>query len=130
MIMVRELIGPHFITTSPSPTICKKCNAQVLAATVGGLDYRVDVVPLTVAGELEVLIRGGYTFELRNELLIRRTVQHIGAGLPDHAPVLAAHSCRPVADEHINHLHLEVASALVRLLLGGTPVPAEEQVPF
>lgn len=128
--MPRELIGPHFITTSPSPTICKKCNAHLLAATIDGLDYRVDVVPLTAAGELEVLIRGGTTFELRNELLIRRTVHHIAAGMPEHTPVLAAHTCTPVAAEHVDHKHLEVATALVALLLGATPVVTDEEVPF
>lgn len=90
--MSRTLTGPHLITTTPSLTACHRCRLPLLAATVGGLDRHIDPQPLQQAGELAALLAGRTTYDLRGELLIRRTRWRIAGGRRD-LPVLAEHYC-------------------------------------
>lgn len=107
------------ITKAPTATTCSRCSAPLLAATVGGLDVRVDPVALNDLGELAALMGGRRTYEVRGEWLILRRPEHIRAG--NRGPVLGAHACTPVADDHIDHCALTQAAALVRSLLGTVP---------
>lgn len=107
------------ITKPPTATTCSRCSAPLLAATVGGLDVRVDTVALNDLGELAVLMDGRRTYEVRGEQLVLRRPEHIRAG--KRGPVLGAHACTPVADDHVDHCALARAEALVRSLMGIAP---------
>lgn len=111
----------YLITTTPSLIQCYGCNRPVLAATVGGLDRHIDTACLTPAGELAALLQGRSTFELHNDVLIRRGPEKIRAGLPGR-PVLAEHSCDPVPDHHIEHVWTAAAMATVIQAVGGVVV--------
>lgn len=127
--MTRQLSnGPHLITTAPTITTCFRCGAMVLAATVGGLDYRIDVDPLTELGELSALLANRATFDLTGELLVRRTPERIR----HHAPttVLAAHTCQPTPQEHIDAAHMTAAIWLVQQLLGAEVIDTTTEPPF
>lgn len=128
--MTRQVsTGEHFITTAPTATTCRHCFRPVLAATVGGLDVRVDTDPLTLAGELGAVLAGRPTFDLRGELLAYRTAVRIRSG--EHLPVLAAHDCSaPVPPDLVDQVHMETAVFLVRRLLGGTVVDTRTNPPY
>lgn len=126
--MPKTLQGPHFITTEPTVTRCAHCNQHLLAATVGGLDCHIDTTPVNPDGELAALLHGITTYELRGQLLIRRTVNHIRAGAA--GCVLTAHICHPVPANYVDSDQLKAAVALVQLLLGAVVVESTDQPNF
>jgi hypothetical protein len=113
----------HLITTPPTLTVCGTCHTPVLAALVGGLERHVDTAALTPDGELQALRHGLATFELRGEVLARRSVEHIRAGAT--GAVLAEHSHHPIPDRFVDGSRMAAAIGLVVRLLGATPVAAE-----
>jgi hypothetical protein len=127
--MTRQLSnGPYFITTAPTMTTCYRCHRLVLAATVGGLDYRIDVDPLTEMGELTALLSKRATFDLTGELLTQRGPERIR----DHPPttVLAQHTCAPTLQDHISAAHMTAAICLVQHLLGAEVLDTTTTAPF
>lgn len=124
----RTLTGPHFITTTPNLIHCAHCQRPLLAATVDGLDTHIDPTPLTPAGELTALLTGRPTYDLRGELLARRTAVRIRGGNRD-LPVVAEHTCRPTQPAHIDHAHLEATAALLQRLTGGQVAAADPNQP-
>lgn len=120
--MPRQLsTGPHMITTSPSPTVCRSCRRPILAATVAGLDRHIDLATLNDEGELAALISGRTTYQLHGELLVERN--HLKLAQPRPAvPVLADHSCQPVPTSHVDQAFTYKAMVLLADLLGGTLV--------
>ena len=120
--MTRNVSGrEHLITTAPSLIQCQTCHRPVLAATVGGLDRHIDTACLNPAGELAALLSGRSTYEMRNDMLVRRGPEKIRAGSPG-APVLAEHSCAPVPENHIEHAWTAAAVATVIQAVGGVVV--------
>jgi hypothetical protein len=113
----------HLITTRPGLTLCNQCCRPVLAAVVGGLERHVDTAALTPDGELQALRHGLATFELRGEVLARRSVEHIRAGAT--GAVLAEHSHFAIPDRFVDGSRMAAAIGLVARLLGATPVVAE-----
>jgi hypothetical protein len=123
--------GPFSITTAPSFTKCHRCHRPVLAATVGGLDRRVDAATLTQAGELAALLEGRATFHLASQdYLVSRNVLHIKSDT--QRPVLAEHACKEVPDHLIDHAWTWAAMALIASACGGTLIAesGDEAPPF
>lgn len=127
--MSRQLSnGPFFITTAPTITTCFRCGHLVLAATIGGLDYHVDVDPLTEMGELWALMAKRSTFDLTGERLVYRTPERIRHHPP--TTVLAQHTCVPTPQEHISAVHMTAAICLVQQLLGAEVLDTTTTAPF
>lgn len=129
--MARQVSNsPHMITTAPKLTVCWKCKRPVLAATLGGIDRRVDTATLNDAGELAALLEGRATFGLvGGEYLARRTVAHIKSDR--QLPVLAEHACKEIPDHHIEHAWMLAAQALILSTIGATVSPVTgDQPPF
>lgn len=127
----RTITGPTLITTAPNLVDCRHCGRPLLAATVGGLDRHVDPAPLTDAGELAALLAGRATYDLagiNRDHLIRRSVHRIHA--TGRHPVLADHDCAGPDPAHVDHTWLEVASGLVRRLLGGVETTDDDRPPY
>jgi hypothetical protein len=122
-------MADHLITTKPGLTDCNRCHTPVLAATVGGLDRHIDPVTLNVGGMLAALSGGVALFLQRGTLIYTLDPEHVGSGQP--LTVLPEHVCgRDVPDRFIDPDHMSAAIALVQLLLGATPVPAEATPPY
>lgn len=130
--MTRQLsAGPHLITTSPSLTTCWRCKRPVMAATVGGLDFRIDTACLNRLGEFDALVRNLATFELHGEILVRRYGEKISGPWPAY-PVMAEHACKPIPAAHTDPAWEQAAAALIVMALGGTVVKRNdgEHPPF
>lgn len=124
--MPRTLQGPYLITESPGLTKCYKCGQPVLAAVVGGLERKIDPAALNEIGELVVLLSGRKTFELRRDLLVRRTADKIRAGRSSGAPVMAEHACKPIPEKHVDHECMDTATALIIEAVGGVIVTSNK----
>lgn len=124
--MVRTLIGPYLITTSPSVTACSGCNMPIFAATVGGIDRHIDPTCLSWQGELVALMEGQRTYELHAELLMYRNVERIQDGTWTGA-VLADHRCGRVwTTQQRDDTVMHVAMDLLARLLGATSLVPDE----
>lgn len=122
-------MSDHLITTAPGLTDCAQCHKPVLAATVDGLDRHIDPVTLNGDGMTQAAFGGVALFLQRGTMLYRLTAHHVMGSQP--LTVMPEHRCGvTVPYRFIDADHMSAAIALVRLLLGATPVPAEATPPY
>lgn len=112
------MTGP-FITTPVITGTHPRCGAVVLHGHAEGVFARVDLTPLTRAGEIAAICHGLQTYTLTRTGLIHRDAGRIaGTALVDAGPVLAEHAC---------HRHIP---AHQRATTPTTPAPTTEGIPY
>lgn len=115
----------HFITTPPRLTECSRCKRTMIDGTDSGVPYRVDAIPLTLQGELAARVSGRATYRTVHKdsfmSVVYRTVGDIKR--ETGGPVVANHSCAPVAVEHI---HVADVAAIREFLDHCKPAAVEQ----
>jgi hypothetical protein len=82
----------HLTTTPATVQTCPRCHRPVLYGLAEGLPARVDIQPLTPAGERHALRAGRWTYTLTRTGLVHRDADR-RADPTLAQPVLAAHDC-------------------------------------
>lgn len=101
-------MSQHLVSTKPSRSHCHLCGRPTLCGLDTGVSYTVDLVPLTVAGELTARLQERSTYRLEAGFVMYRGLSDIRATAT--APVLATHSCTPINLEHIDQTQVAAVS--------------------
>ncbi len=107
------------MTEAPGLILCKSCGRPILAVLVKGLDRHIDTAALTQEGELFALLTGRATFEIRGDVIYRRSPEKIATG-ERKQPVLAEHNCTPIPEAHIDVSWSQAAASIIMGAIGAT----------
>jgi len=121
----------HAVCTWPRLTICHRCNRQVLDGLDAGMAYRVDVIPLTLEGEVCARLNDQRTYRIASRHVFLRELPDIHATSDgNRPPVVAEHICAPIDTRHISQADTPDVIALIkdRYLDKATPEQNREQV--
>jgi hypothetical protein len=106
----------HLISRRPVLQVCARCRCYQLVGIDEGIPFRLDTVPLTVAGEIWAVMGNRRTYGLHvNGHATIRTAGRITLDAKYKRPVvLAAHRCHAVPDPALIDMpHVPVIAGLV-----------------
>jgi hypothetical protein len=88
------------ITTPPTPILCNNCNRIILNGLEAGMPYRIDPIPINVAGELAALTEGRLTYRMIAGQIVHRAAPDMRT--QPRPLVMRPHTCTPIDPSHID----------------------------
>lgn len=118
----------HLVTTTPRRATCHRCRRVVLEGVEMGAPYRVDAIPLTLAGELAARLEHRNTYRvLAGRIALREPLDIAADTTRGRPPVCATHSCAPINPSHVDPTHAARFAELAADTPKTTPDEEREQ---
>lgn len=91
------MTGEHLVDRRPKQRECRRCRRIYLEGIDEGVPYRVDILPLSIAGELDALRCGRRTYAIQGDYVCHRNAMRMrGDARRGRPAILASHSCHEI----------------------------------